>query len=224
MIRGAYRDEALTAAATAAFLSIGYTILQVHRLAADDREHVAALLGLLAPRAGALVLDVGCGLGTIGRIMRELRPDLSFALVNSSASQLAQCPDIDRRILADLHAMPLPAASVDTAMMLYSLRFAVPEAAFIELARVMRPGAPLLIWDAETEDSRRVTETLGYELFPRARVLAAAARAGLVLDFVLTPETTNTDAFLRTVPRDFYDHVFAGVHPVAYRFTKGSRP
>lgn len=134
---------------SAALFAAGLRLLQGHRLGASDYRHTMSLLDRMAPEQGEQILDVGCGFGEPARLMAAARPDLRFTLLNVSAVQLRYAPKAMPRVGADAHKLPFPAASFDRVMFLYSLCHMRPLQAFMEAARVTRPGGGLFIYDYE---------------------------------------------------------------------------
>lgn len=134
-------------AGTPIAMASGHRIFQTHRYAADDQAHVDKLLEVMAPAQSATVLDAGCGIGEVARLMAVRRPDLRFILVNLSPTQLAHCPQGDRfKVLcADYHNLPLPDACVDAVMFSSALSQMDEEHALPEAFRVMRRDAVLLV-------------------------------------------------------------------------------
>ena len=78
--------------ATIAGMRDGHRLFQTHRYAADDTAQVRLLLDVLAPPRNATILDAGCGIGEVSRLMAALRPDLFFVMSNISPRQLATVP------------------------------------------------------------------------------------------------------------------------------------
>ena len=96
----------------------------------------------LDPPHGATVLDVGCGVGEVARLMSQCRPDLQFILLNISASQLALCPPYPR-LRAAVEKIPLRVATVDAVLACYVLGHVDQLVALNALRRVLRPGGVL---------------------------------------------------------------------------------
>ena len=100
----------------------------------------------LAP--GARVLDAGCGTGRDAEAARSRRPDLHLVLVDGSEQMLAQARaklgDSADYVHADLME-PLPVEPVDAVMSVAAFHWVPDHARLLgHLARVMRPGAPLV--------------------------------------------------------------------------------
>ena len=142
----AYENDAKVGELTQGLMAAGQRIFQIFQRE-SEAEHARFLLAEFAPRHGAMVLDVGCGVGEVARLMKEMRPDLNFILLNISATQLALCPPEFDRIHAGVESIPLPDQSVDAVMACYVLGHADKEKALAEMRRVLKPGGILFIYD-----------------------------------------------------------------------------
>jgi ubiquinone/menaquinone biosynthesis C-methylase UbiE len=117
-------------------------------------RRVAADIGQLAP-AGAAVLDVGTGpgvllleLGTLRTDLRLTGIDLSADMVTSARRNLAPLGDRATAQVADVTKLPFPDQSFDLVVSSLSLHhWDHPETAVPELARVLRPGGRVYIYD-----------------------------------------------------------------------------
>lgn len=137
-------------------------------LAPLDEFHVggrAATMGLIERLRGvatpaATVLDVGCGVGGPARRLahetgcRVIGVDLTPGFVRAGGILNEALGMTDRVTLlcADATALPLDDASVDAAWQIH-VGMNVPDkaAVFAEVRRVLRPGAPLLVYDVMGE-------------------------------------------------------------------------
>jgi ubiquinone/menaquinone biosynthesis C-methylase UbiE len=130
--------------------------------AEDEVAARDAYLGLLNISAGERVLDVGCGSGAVTReVARRVGPagravglDPSPALL-AVARELARETGVGDRIEfceGDAHRLPFPDRSFDAAVCVTVLSH-VPngEAAIPELARILRPGGRLGVFDLDTD-------------------------------------------------------------------------
>jgi ubiquinone/menaquinone biosynthesis C-methylase UbiE len=112
----------------------------------------------------ALVLDVGCGTGILSTRVRD---DLGSAVVgiDFSAGMLEQAAARTRDVAwvhGDAMHLPFRDGSVDAVLSTESFHwFPDPAAALGEFARVLRPGATLLVAlvNTRTEPGSRVLET-----------------------------------------------------------------
>jgi ubiquinone/menaquinone biosynthesis C-methylase UbiE len=214
-----YGDEEKVRRLTLECVQAGHRVLQIHKLAQDDAEHVAALLDLMGLPEGAEVLDAGCGVGAVAELMQKARTDLRITLLNVSPAQLAMCPDGLPKIAASFHDIPALSASFDAVLFLYSLGHGRPEVALAEAARVLSPGGSVFVYDLWADDPSRMIQALGYIPHTPARVTAAAGAAGLTVERAFSPNTTAAQ-FIAFVGQDAYDAVFEGVSPVIYRMVK----
>ena len=107
-----------------------------------------------APDDGA-VLDVGTGPGVLLMELARRRPDLRLTGVDVSSDMVVAAqrnlreygPRASARV-GDVTALPFPDRSFDTVVSSFSLHhWEDPEAAVPELARVLRPGGRVLIYD-----------------------------------------------------------------------------
>jgi ubiquinone/menaquinone biosynthesis methyltransferase len=120
--------------------------------AAWKRAAIAALADRLTP--GAHVLDLACGTGDLAeaacrdaRVASALGLDASPAMIAAARARHGDAAPL-RFAVASMADLPLPDASVDGITAGYALRN-VPDhrRALAECARVLRPGAPLVLLD-----------------------------------------------------------------------------
>ncbi|NLU77714.1 class I SAM-dependent methyltransferase [Micromonospora sp. HNM0581] len=117
---------------------------------------VAADVAAIAPES-ATVLDVGTGPGRLLHELADRRPDLALTGVDPSpymievAEQAASCRSLGHRVrfqIADVADLPHPDGSVDVVVSTLSLHhWPDLDAAATELARVLRPGGQLMLYD-----------------------------------------------------------------------------
>jgi demethylmenaquinone methyltransferase/2-methoxy-6-polyprenyl-1,4-benzoquinol methylase len=115
------------------------------------RLHAAAWLGPLGP--GARVLECGIGTGVLSLALARVVPfrevvgvDIAPAMLREARRNLAaagMAADLHR---GDAHRLAQPDASFDAVISAHMLEhLARPQEAIGEMARVLRPGAPLII-------------------------------------------------------------------------------
>ena len=113
-----------------------------------DDGAIAALTGFyrtILP-AGGVLLDL------MSSWVSHLPPEIGYAQVighGMNATELAANPRLSRWFVQDLNrdtSLPLDAASIDAAMICVSIQYLQqPVAVLRETARVLRPGAPLVV-------------------------------------------------------------------------------
>jgi SAM-dependent methyltransferase len=164
----------------------------------DGKPFDRALLERFAERVRGRgpVLDLGCGPGHVARYLHQRQVqvvgvDLSPGMV---AVARARAPAVEFRV-GDLLALDFADASAAGAVAFYSLIHLPPaelDRALREIARVLRPGAPLLVaahrgdqtvhldrlWDIEV--------TLDFRFFQPGTLAGALRAAGLTVEETLT--------------------------------------
>lgn len=124
------------------------------RLVRRMYRRIAADIAQLAPQ-GAAVLDVGTGPGVLLVELAALRPDLrltgvdlSADMISSAQRNLRQVADRATAQVANVTSLPFADDSFDLVVSSLSLHhWDEPEAAVPELARVLRPGGRVHIYD-----------------------------------------------------------------------------
>lgn len=223
-----FQDQQALVAATDVCLASGMRVLQLFRCG-DEAAHVARLLELMDPPHDACVVDVGCGVGEVARLMLDARPDLGFILLNLSAYQLELCPEAMTRVQADLHDMPIVDGCADVVMVNYTLGYANLDRFMAEAARVLKPGGVLFIYDLVRNGPGNAPEPImqeyfAYQVHARHVVVGAAARAGFGFDAmrVLPATPFHLEPLLdHTYKRVLLD-LQHKVQPVTLRFVKES--
>lgn len=141
-------DQEQITAGSKLLLQNDMRVLQGYRIANTEREHVARLLGYMAPGEATKWLDIGCGFGEPARLMKEMRPDLDFWMVNNNSFQLSQAWDQTNTYCCDMHELPFMDGEFDGAMFLYSLMQADDwKKALSEASRVVKRGGRLFVFD-----------------------------------------------------------------------------
>lgn len=211
-------------ASTVAGLEAGHRVFHTHRFAEDDQGQVALLLEEMDPPEGAIVLDAGCGIGEVSRLMSEIRPDLSFVLVNVSPFQMSLCPVGEQYlpVLEDCHDLDIADENVDAVMFSSALCQMDTAVALAEAARVLRAGGVLLINDmARTfDDDGSMENILAARVLKEPQLVELIEAAGFTIDSVTAPEYSDK-TFRELLAADGLEHLIDGVYPIIIRATKG---
>lgn len=124
------------------------------------RRATDMVINALAPQPGVHILDVGCGLGgtaraLAGRGCRVSAIDLDRHLIDAAEKLTVHAglsAAIDFRV-ADALSMPFPDAEFDAAITMHlSMTIADKLSLYREIARVLKPGAILAIYDVMQGD------------------------------------------------------------------------
>lgn len=142
-----YDDELVRQLTAEAIERTGSRLLQMHRIGKNDLEHTRALLNLFDFPQGAVVADIGCGVGDLALVMQAERPDLNFMLVNPSLAQLQMCPERFLRIQASAESLPLERGDVDALMVTYALGHMDLPLFAQQAMRILAPGQKLCMFD-----------------------------------------------------------------------------
>jgi phosphoadenosine phosphosulfate reductase len=146
--------------ATDLSMAQGVRVMQTAFIGGSQAAHVMYLLKLMAPAHGAHIVDAGCGIGEVARLMADKRPDLSFTLANISQHQLDMAPVGDQfhQLLADFTNSQLPAGCADVVMFNSALCQMPINQALSEARRLLKPGGQLFICDLAIAEYRELPE------------------------------------------------------------------
>ena len=89
------------------------------------------------------VLDLGCGIGSAARALTAANPLLKVSGVDFAVVPASSDPHIDIYPNTRMENLPFASTSFDAAVSQFGFEYASVEQASNELARVLRPGAPI---------------------------------------------------------------------------------
>lgn len=211
---------------TAAAVAAGMRVFNAGLFGSTEQAHVDVLLDLMNPPQGAVIVDAGCGVGEVARLMAARRPDLTFILVNVSELQLQHCPPDMECHAVDFDQTGLPGGFADVVMFNYALCHSSDWLRTMrEARRLLRPGGKLFINDMGKIDASPLPEdfesTLGATVHDDAAVIAWARSAGFELREVASPQMR--------VPRlaqllGDRAGLLVGVAPVVWQFEAVAEP
>ena len=173
---------------------------EAHRLYSEETLPLAEwLLPLVAPAAGQMLLDVGCGPGMYHAELAEmgvqvLGLDMSFGMLTQARTQTASSSRQNQVVQAVAEYLPVPSESCDRLMANHML-YHVPDqlAALREMRRVLKPGGRLII-TANSADSYAALYTVHAEM---ARALGYTPSRNNVNDAF---NSTHLDRVRRVFP------------------------
>lgn len=208
--------------ATKSLIASNIRVFNAFLFAQTERDHVMRLMQFMDLPENAVVLDAGCGIGETARLMSEVRPDLTFKLLNISQAQLEHCPDGMERLLSDFCDMPLPDTSVDVVMFHFSIcHTSELDTVMREVRRVLKEGGSLFINDMSREygDNTLMQAVLGAKAHVRSDLECAAKRAGLVMNDVYEHEPV-VHRLRDLMDPALFSLIFRDVRPTTWRFTR----
>jgi ubiquinone/menaquinone biosynthesis C-methylase UbiE len=205
--------------ATRVAVENGYRVLQAHRFDQNDMLHVRRLALWADIPNGSRVVDMGSGIGEVARLWRFTQPDIEFCLVNISQAQIDMSPpDIDRHC-CDMLDVPEPDGAFDAAICLFSIGHVDRFKAFREMARLVRFGGIVFVYDMVRVSGDNVElEELAYRVDGREVMEDYAQMADLRLDFYLEP--VDGGWFGPNALGDDFDRYFGDVKPAIWRFRR----
>lgn len=191
---------------TDAYLNLGYSPWYLPHVVGSPQRRLAGQVGAaLAAESSATdgvpLVDVGCGRGGPAVHLAErfgfdvTGVDLVPANVATATGHAATLDASCRFVVGEATRLPVPADSVDAGVAIDSLAY-VPERriALEELARVVRPGGPVVVSDLVVADPLSPDERAAVDAFAESWDLARLAsvdryrtwmaRAGLVIEAV----------------------------------------
>lgn len=200
---------------TVFMLQNGIYLLQAHRFAATEMEHAVRLLKWADPEHGARIIDMGSGIGAMAAAWLQVRPDLKFTLVNINKFQLDMSPASCDQLHCSMTAVHVEDDTQDMAICCFSIGHADVDDALAEMARVVRPGGVVFIYDMHCDQSskNRLTD-FAYELTEPHTLKEIAEKHGLHCDFYMEPNDRGT---LKNAVPELAD-VFGNLKPVIWRF------
>lgn len=179
----------LVNASTKAGIERGDRVFQTHWYADTDEGQADYLLATLnlgfKPPLNPIILDNGCGIGEIGRILGKKHPNLNFLMTNISEYQLGFCPEGDQflSICCDSHELKLPSDCVDAVMLSSTLCQLDAQVALDECYRVLIDGGILLINDmVRDNNSTALEDNLAARVVTAQKMKDQVELAGFTID------------------------------------------
>jgi ubiquinone/menaquinone biosynthesis C-methylase UbiE len=132
--------------------------------------------------AGPDVLEVGFGTGELliemaARGLNVIGLDLSAAMQRVTSRKVSKRPSAVRRVQGRVQALPFRDGCFDSVVSTFPAPYIVEEASLGEIARVLRPGAALVVVGLVIYSNRRRQETPFCLEAPREPGIEAFCRA-----------------------------------------------
>jgi ubiquinone/menaquinone biosynthesis C-methylase UbiE len=134
---------------TPRYIAHGITIFQSKLINDSEEETVSAIYDALKPKSESLILDMGCGIGGVARLMLEIDGTLKFLGVTNSKFQVDYITNLNHpsiaAIYADFSNVPIPDESVDYIMLNEAIIFGDTQSVLTECFRVLKKGGRIVI-------------------------------------------------------------------------------
>jgi len=144
-------DEPLKAAALRIFGGLwdSYDGILEHATLMQDKRWKGWVIGNLGRGSGTTVLDVGCGTCVLEEMMggegTTVGVDLTEGMVR--AAQGKHIPRIASLLRSDGERLPFKESCFDAVVSCYVVKYCSPELLVSEMARVLKPGGRLVVYD-----------------------------------------------------------------------------
>lgn len=218
-----YVDDDVVAKYTDELISSGMRLFSFYRKDKTEATHVRKQLDCMNLPYGAKVLDCGCGVGEFARLAKEIRPDVSFVLLNISKSQLDRCPDDAEKIQADMHSIPVSDKTFDAVLVDYVICHSRLVEFLDEVARVLKNSGILFLHEIfadDTDVAKQFYEQLNAIAYNPYHVLRCADKAGFVMTFA------ERDSVTANMPKDIenaHGEMIGKMIPMSMRFVKAEK-
>ena len=198
----------------------GFRVFQIHRFAEDDFSHVQRLERWAEFPIGSRIADMGCGIGEVSVILKILRPDCSFCLINISEAQLLYAPPEMPKHVCSFLNVPEPNKTFDVVLFCFSIGHEDQKKAIAEAHRLLKPKGVLFIYDmVRISGDNKNMESVQYTVWPRNYMESIAN--GFHLDYYMEP--SDNGEYGKEILGEEYEKVFKGTIPAIWRFIKDER-
>lgn len=215
------------------FMSNGAFLFNATRLAPSEGEHCRIYYDFVQPTSGALIVDLGSGVGEVGAWFREFDPTLRVVnVVNDQSLILHMLANGRECISCSMDDTPIPAGVADNVMFNESIGHVSLNAAFKEAARLLKDGGVLTIKDFSITNPSVADLHLGswnYSIRQPGMFITEAYKHGLSLQAMIHPPMF-TKHWFDIIEKSNATKQSAMLHDPAklplctalYRFVKGS--
>jgi ubiquinone/menaquinone biosynthesis C-methylase UbiE len=132
---------------TAEYIKHGLNLFQCWLLGDTEAEHVELFCRLTQPKG--LVIDMGCGIGSMGELMQDRCPSISKVINVTNAEEQVKILELRglNYVHADFSGVPLESGIADFVMFNESFGYGNPKDLMEESARLLKVGGALVIKD-----------------------------------------------------------------------------
>lgn len=210
---------------TAEYLAHGMGLFIAHMMGDNERSHVEEYVKIFQPYG--TIVDMGCGVGETGELIKEFVPDSRTINVTNSAAQAHHMVKRGRYFVqSDYHDTGLENEIADCVMFNESFGYGNPEALMAESARILKEGGFLLMKEfTPISDLSEGIEIAGWEYFvyPLSRIIGAAEKANLKLVWAFNKDTSVdrfVNFFLSSKMKEWHQNIDFPCNCICLKFVK----
>lgn len=185
---------------TEEYLKHGIRLFQAHLLGDSELEHVINFVHICRPVG--VGIDMGCGIGEMGHLLKIVDPSLTVVGVTNSKVQSDYMISANRtHFFSDYHSVPLQDEVANFVMFNESIGYGHLDALIAESGRLLKKNGQLLIRDFCNTTSTTeffYLKSWGYTQHPINVLVEKAANNNLTMNFFLKPKT-NFDRFKKVL-------------------------
>jgi SAM-dependent methyltransferase len=210
---------------TEEYLEHGVRLFQCGLFGQDELSHVAEYCKLTDPKG--LIIDMGCGIGEMGALIKIVRPNTYTIGVTNCEYQLKHMQEAGRdAVLSDYMDTPFKDAVADFVMFNESFGYGDANNSVKEASRLLKPGGTLAIKDYRHGANLTEVEyepTWDYRFYPPHMLIKIAAENGLALDFYTHPECDYDKCYeflSKSKLKEWHDADYRQAKTILCRFIK----
>ena len=173
------------------YLTHGLKLFLCARLGETEKEHSEKYHQFIGFKKSSTVVDMGCGIGEMGRLLHKCDETLNIFNVTNSPRQCEIAKQLGSHcVLADFHATGLPSGIAQYVMFNESFGYGDPKQLLQEAARLLSDGGWVVLRDfsPNTPLEQVHASSWDYKCYPMHEVIAAAAQARLALLWMKRPK------------------------------------
>lgn len=182
---------------TEEYLKHGLKLFQCGLFGPTEISHVAEYCRLTNP--SGLIIDMGCGIGEMGALIKHIRPTTHTIGVTNCEYQIQYMRERNRDcVLSDYSHTPLKDGVADFVMFNESFGYGDVEKLTAEASRILKKGGALVIKDYMHSTNLTGVEREGtweYNFYPPHVMIGSASKHGLALDFYIRPHCDNSKCY-----------------------------
>lgn len=173
------------------FMDNGAYLFNAARLAPTEEEHCKLYYKFVQPSEGALIVDLGSGIGEVGAWFQKFDPTLHVVNVVNDRELIKHMLGMGRHfVFTSMDETDLPDSYADNVMFNESIGHVSLEAAFKEASRILRTGGVLTIKDfspVSPATSRLHLDQWGYTIHSPEDFICEATKAGFSVQALIHP-------------------------------------